>query len=54
MSDDLIDCLVCDGLGFLPCDDGSEVQHTHCDGTGKVPAEKAEAMAGKIRANASS
>ncbi len=46
MSDDLIDCPVCDGLGYLPCDDGSEIQCTHCNGTGKVPAEQAETTAG--------
>ena len=40
MADDLIDCWVCDALGYLPCDDGSEIQCTDCDGTGKVPAEK--------------
>ena len=28
MSDDLIDCPVCDGLGYIPCDDGSEIQCT--------------------------
>jgi hypothetical protein len=39
MADDLIDCPVCDALGYLPCDDGSEIQCTYCDGTGKVPAE---------------
>jgi DnaJ-class molecular chaperone len=52
MADELIECQVCDGLGSLPCDDGSEIQCTHCDGTGKVPAEKVEIMAGTIRANA--
>ena len=36
--DDLIDCPVCDGRGYLLCDDGSEAQCTYCDGTGKVPA----------------
>jgi DnaJ-class molecular chaperone len=38
MSDNLIDCPVCDGLGYVPCDDGSEVQCEQCEGTGKVPA----------------
>jgi hypothetical protein len=46
MDDDLIACPVCDGLGYLLCDDGSEIQCTHCDGTGKVPAEKAETKTG--------
>ena len=46
MSDDLIDCPVCDGLGYLPCDDGSEIQCEHCNGTGKVSAERAEALRG--------
>jgi hypothetical protein len=36
MSDARIDCPVCDGLGYLLCDDGSEIQCTYCDGTGKV------------------
>jgi DnaJ-class molecular chaperone len=38
MSDELIDCPVCDGLGYIACDDGSEIQCEQCDGTGKVPA----------------
>jgi hypothetical protein len=42
MTDDRSDCLVCDGLGYLPCDDGSEIQCEYCDGTGKVSAAKAE------------
>jgi hypothetical protein len=41
MADGLIDCpVMSDGLGYLPCDDGSEIQCTYCDGTGKVPMEK--------------
>jgi DnaJ-class molecular chaperone len=42
MTDDHIDCPVCDGLGYLPCDDGSEIQCEHCGGTGTVSAEKTE------------
>ena len=38
MTDELIDCAVCDGLGYVACDDGSEIQCKQCDGTGKVPA----------------
>ena len=38
MSDDLIDCPVCDDLGYIPCDDGFEIQCTKRDETGKVPA----------------
>ena len=41
MTDDAIetmDCPVCGGDGFVERDDGSEVQCTQCDGTGKVPA----------------
>ena len=41
MSDELIDCPVCDGLGYVACDDGSEIQCAQCDGTGKVPAVQA-------------
>jgi DnaJ-class molecular chaperone len=40
LDDELIDCPVCDGLGYIPCDDGSEIQCAQCDGTGKVPAIK--------------
>jgi hypothetical protein len=43
---------VIDGLGYLPCDDGSKIQSTHCDGIGKVSVEKAETTAGKAGANA--
>jgi DnaJ-class molecular chaperone len=46
MADDLVDCPVCDGLGYVPCDDGSELQCAHCDGTGKVPVVQAEPTAG--------
>jgi hypothetical protein len=38
MDDELIDCPVCDALGSIPCDHGSELQCAQCDGTGKVPA----------------
>jgi DnaJ-class molecular chaperone len=38
MDDKLIECPVCNGLGSIPCDDGSELQCAQCDGTGKVPA----------------
>jgi hypothetical protein len=44
-ADDLMTCLMCDGLGYGPCDDGSENQCEHCDGIGKVPAGKAETKA---------
>jgi hypothetical protein len=40
MDDELIDCPVCNGCGYLPCDDSSELQCAKCDGTGKVPAVK--------------
>ena len=40
MVDELIDCPVCDGRGYVPCDDGSEIQCRQCDRTGKVPAAK--------------
>ena len=42
MTDDAIetmDCPVCAGDGFIECDDGSEVQCDHCNGTGRVPVE---------------
>ena len=26
MADDLIDCPVCDGLGYVTCDDGAKIQ----------------------------
>jgi hypothetical protein len=42
MPDEFMVCPVCDGLGYLACDDSSEIQCEYCDGTGKVPAEKAE------------
>jgi DnaJ-class molecular chaperone len=42
MDDELIDCPVCDGLGYIPCDDGSELQCARCDGTGTVPAGQTE------------
>jgi hypothetical protein len=45
MYDELIDCPVCDGLGYIPCDDGSEFQCAHCAGTGKVPADQAVDLA---------
>jgi hypothetical protein len=50
MPDDLMDCLVCDGLGYLQCDDSSEIQCEYCNGTGKVPAAKAETPAGSSAA----
>ncbi len=53
MADDLMHCLVCDGLGYLSCDDSSEIQCEHCDGTGKVPASSRislpTATVGKVR-----
>jgi hypothetical protein len=45
VSDDLFDCPICDGLGYLACDDSSEIQCESCNGTGKVPAAKAETSA---------
>ena len=45
MTDDLIDCPICGGLGYLPRDDGSEIQCKQCDGTGKVPAAEVETTA---------
>jgi hypothetical protein len=42
MTDDAAEstnCPVCGGVGFLACDDGSEVQCEHCNGTGRVPTE---------------
>jgi hypothetical protein len=50
MPDDLMDCPVCDGLGYLQCDDSSEIQCEYCDGTGKVSAAKAETPAGSSTA----
>ena len=40
MSDEPVDCPVCDGRGYLPCDNDSEIQCESCNGTGKVPAER--------------
>jgi hypothetical protein len=42
-------CPICDGWGYLECDDGSEILCEHCDGTGSAPTdaavEKATALA---------
>jgi DnaJ-class molecular chaperone len=37
--DDLVPCPVCDGRGYLECEDTSEIQCERCGGTGRVPAE---------------
>ena len=36
MDDATNPCPICDGRGFLECDDGSEVLCEHCEGTGVV------------------
>lgn len=36
-----IPCPICDGRGYLECDDGSEILCEHCVGTGIAPTDVA-------------
>jgi hypothetical protein len=40
--DGTMECPVCNGRGYLPCDDDSEHLCEHCDGLGRVATEEAQ------------